>query len=267
MLTSNTGNCLFHALSDQMYGDQGQHAKLRADTVEYMREHPEDFKAFVIANPGGGIRRNPKRKNAGALTQPFDPAPPSEADISTAFALSLDIMAKGGTYGDNAEIIAFSSKFHVDIRIWSASIGRFLCIDCGAAPGEQIQTLYIVHHVSAPHGEACSTILLIDFIDLRTLLLRPQHRWPFYWHAPNQHPIYFPRSQTATTEGPCRRPTNPEMDDRPGYGFSSIRLQSCHRRKDAQAMPRQHQPRRRPAAPRKLVLQRSELEHGAGARQ
>ncbi|KAL9124741.1 MAG: hypothetical protein Q9217_005960 [Psora testacea] len=144
--TAGSGNCLFHALSDQMYGDQSHHAKLRADTVEYMRDHPEAFKAFVTVNPGGGIRRNPKRKNAGALRDNFDPTPPTDADINTAFALSLEVMARGGTYGDNAELIAFSSKFHVDIRIWSAAIGAFLNIDCETLPGEQVQTLYIVHH-------------------------------------------------------------------------------------------------------------------------
>ena len=130
-----------------MYGEQSHHASLRAETVEYMRDHPDTFKAFVTANPGGGIRRNPKRKNAGALSDHFDPTPPSEADINTAFALSLDIMSRGGTYGDNAEIIAFSSRFKVDVRIWSESIGAFLNVDCEPVSGEQIQCLYIVHHV------------------------------------------------------------------------------------------------------------------------
>ena len=154
-----------------MFGDQSQHTQLRTATVEYMREHPDMFKAFVIANPGGGIRRNPKRKNAGALRENFDPTPPSEADINTAFDLSLDIMARGGTYGDNAEVIAFSHKFHVDIRIWSAAIRAFLNIDCKAAPGETPQTLYIVHHVSThlPRNERC----LLTPIDLRTLFFYP----------------------------------------------------------------------------------------------
>ena len=176
---SNTsaGNCLFHALSDQLYGEQSQHAKLRADTVEYMRQHPNDFKAFVTANPGGGIRRNPKRKNAGALRGSFDPTPPSEADINTAFALSLDVMARGGTYGDNAEVIAFSSKFHVDIRIWSAAIGAFLNIDCEAAPSEQVQTLYIVHHV---RDRTTKFKRGTNLTDLRTLLFDPQCKWPIY---------------------------------------------------------------------------------------
>lgn len=131
-----------------MYGEQSQHARLRADTVDYMRHHPDDFKAFVVVNPGGGFRRNPKRKNAGAFKDTFDPTPPTEADIDKAFALSLDNMAKGGTYGENAESVAFSANFHVNIRIWSSAMGTFVHIDCpNAHPGEQIRTLYIVHHV------------------------------------------------------------------------------------------------------------------------
>lgn len=142
------GNCLFHALSDQLYGDQSRHAELRADTVEFMRAHPEQFKDFVVVNPGGGIRRNPKRKNAAASRDTFDPTPPTEADINTAFDLSLDLMARGGTYGDNAEVIAFSQRYNVNICIWSAAIGGFLQISSQSSPAVSAPTLYIVHHVS-----------------------------------------------------------------------------------------------------------------------
>ena len=162
MLTLFEGNCLFHALSDQLYGDQSQHARLRAETVEYMRQNPQDFKSFVIANPGGGIRRNPKRKNAGVMRETFDPTPPSEADINTAFHLSLDIMSKGGTYGDNAEVIAFSHKFNVDIRIWSVAIGAFLNIDSKAAENDKVPRLYIVHHVSDQMYKCSSKWLIMQ---------------------------------------------------------------------------------------------------------
>ena len=161
-----------------MYGTQDHHAQLRAGTVEYMRQHPEEFKAFVTANPGGGIRRNPKRKNAGTLRDSFDPTPPSEADINTAFTLSLDSMAQGGTYGDNAELIAFSQKFNVDIRIWSTAIGTFLNIDSKVVGKNEVPTLYIVHHVSlAVHFLAFHDP---DSVDLRTLLLDPQQRRPVH---------------------------------------------------------------------------------------
>jgi OTU domain-containing protein 3 len=43
---------------------------------------------------------------------------PSEADIDKVFEGHLDVMARGGTYGDNMEITAFSSAFGVDVKIY-----------------------------------------------------------------------------------------------------------------------------------------------------
>ncbi|KAL1588082.1 hypothetical protein WHR41_03370 [Cladosporium halotolerans] len=112
------GNCLFNALSDQIYGDQTSHAAIRAQVICYMRDHAAYYKQFIDVHPGGGTRRNPKRKNAGAFNSPAAIATPSEADIDKVFEGHLDVMAKGGTYGDNMEITAFSSAFGVDVKIY-----------------------------------------------------------------------------------------------------------------------------------------------------
>ena len=42
------GNCLFRALSDQLYGQDAHHAEIRADVVNYMRNHREDFEPFLV---------------------------------------------------------------------------------------------------------------------------------------------------------------------------------------------------------------------------
>ncbi|KXL49239.1 hypothetical protein M433DRAFT_151855 [Acidomyces richmondensis BFW] len=112
------GNCLFNALSDQLYGHQNEHAAIRSRVIEYMRAHAEYYKQFIDVYPGGGIRRNPKRKNAGAYSSPTNAPPPSEADIDRVFESHLQRMAKGGTYGDNMEITAFSSAYEVDVKIY-----------------------------------------------------------------------------------------------------------------------------------------------------
>lgn len=83
-----------------------------------MRDHAAYYKQFIDVHPGGGTRRNPKRKNAGAFNSPASIATPSEADIDKVFEGHLDVMAKGGTYGDNMEITAFSSAFGVDVKIY-----------------------------------------------------------------------------------------------------------------------------------------------------
>jgi OTU domain-containing protein 3 len=114
-----TGNCLFNALSDQLYGDQNQHAAIRSRVIAYMRENADYYKQFIDVHPGGGIRRNPKRKNAGTYSSSTaQTAPPSEADIDRVFESHLQSMARGGTYGDNMEITAFSSAYDVDVKIY-----------------------------------------------------------------------------------------------------------------------------------------------------
>jgi hypothetical protein len=113
-----TGNCLFHALSDQIYGNQNEHSTIRAHVVNYMRENGAYYKQFVDALPGGATRRNPKRKNAGAYSSPANYVPPSQADIDKMFEMHLQNMATGGVYGDNMEIVAFASAYGWDVKIY-----------------------------------------------------------------------------------------------------------------------------------------------------
>ena len=43
------GNCLFRALSDQLYGDFGNsHADIRAEICDFMESNKQDFKDFVV---------------------------------------------------------------------------------------------------------------------------------------------------------------------------------------------------------------------------
>lgn len=101
-----------------MYGHQHEHANIRSRVIDYMREHADYYKQFIDVHPGGGIRRNPKRKNAGAYSSTSNFVPPSEADIDRVFESHLQSMSKGGTYGDNMEITAFSSAFDYDVKIY-----------------------------------------------------------------------------------------------------------------------------------------------------
>ncbi|SMY27520.1 unnamed protein product [Zymoseptoria tritici ST99CH_1A5] len=114
------GNCLFNALSDQLYGHQNEHANIRSRVISYMREHADYYKQFIDVNPGGGIRRNPKRKgvNVNTCTSYSNFSAPTQADIDRVFDSHLESMARGGTYGDNMEITAFSSAFDCDVKIY-----------------------------------------------------------------------------------------------------------------------------------------------------
>ena len=43
------GNCLFRALSDQLYRDYGKcHDEIRSDICDYIEEFKEDFTVFLV---------------------------------------------------------------------------------------------------------------------------------------------------------------------------------------------------------------------------
>ncbi|EMC91719.1 hypothetical protein BAUCODRAFT_79130, partial [Baudoinia panamericana UAMH 10762] len=150
------GNCLFNALSDQLYGHQNQHAAIRSRVIDYMREHATYYKQFIDVHPGGGIRRNPKRKNAGAYSTPANIPPPTEADIDRVFESHLLSMAQGGTYGDNMEITAFSSAYDVDVKIYQRD---FAYMVTGGGPEYRARP---VAHIAYHMWEHYSSIRNLD---------------------------------------------------------------------------------------------------------
>lgn len=155
-LTIRTGNCLFNALSDQLYGHQKEHSAIRSKVIDYMREHASYYKQFIDVHPGGGIRRNPKRKNAGAYSSPAAIVPPSEADIDRVFEGHLESMARGGTYGDNMEITAFSSAYGVDVKIYQRD---FAYMVTGGGPDSPRGVAHIAYHVGRATALLCDLLL------------------------------------------------------------------------------------------------------------
>ncbi|KAI9683554.1 MAG: hypothetical protein M1829_004857 [Trizodia sp. TS-e1964] len=121
------GNCLFNALSDQIYGNEKGHKEIRARVIEYMRENADYYKKFIVVHPGGGTRRNPKRKNT-APPPPTVPQDPTPAEIDRAFEKHLKEMARGGTWGDNLEINAFVGAYGTTVvvhqKTFSVTVSR-----------------------------------------------------------------------------------------------------------------------------------------------
>jgi OTU-like cysteine protease len=146
--SSPIGNCLFHALSEQLYGDQSQHAQLRAAVVDHMKEHADQYKPFLAAIGSGN--RKPKRKNAGALQ-----TAPTPGEINAQFRRHLDDMARGGTYGDNMEVQAFANAFGVDVKIWHHNGQAWLLQSL--ANTQNARMVHIAYHVSP----LCKTFIYI----------------------------------------------------------------------------------------------------------
>jgi hypothetical protein len=112
-----------------------------------MRENKEFYKQFIDVHPGGGTRRNPKRKSAqaganNANSPSFQRA--SSEEIDRVFEQRLAVMAKNGTYGDNMEIQAFTSAFKIDVKIYQHDFAYMV-----SAPedGEVHPVAHIAYHV------------------------------------------------------------------------------------------------------------------------
>lgn len=105
-----------------------------------MRTNADYYKMFLEVYPGGGTRRNPKRKNAGSAS--MQPGP-SAADIDRVFEEHVVRMARGGTWGDNLEIQAFASTFDTNVQIYQRELSYVI-----QAPGEHAKnTAHIAYHV------------------------------------------------------------------------------------------------------------------------
>jgi OTU domain-containing protein 3 len=175
----DTGNCLFNALSDQLYGNQNEHHKIRSSVIEYMRENASYYKQFIDVQSGGGLRRNPKRKNAGAFSSPRNNMPPTEAEIQRVFEAHLQQMARGGTYGDNMEISAFSAAFGVDVKIYQRD---FAYLVSGGDNREDRGVAHIGYHVGPSIFETVSSSPhLTSSIDLGALLVDSKYQWTSHW--------------------------------------------------------------------------------------
>lgn len=60
-------NCLFRALNDQLEGHTRNHLKYRYETVQYMKEHRNDFEPFVEDD----VPFDQHRKCPGSHVRPF----------------------------------------------------------------------------------------------------------------------------------------------------------------------------------------------------
>lgn len=139
-------------MSDQIYGNQDDHLAIRSRVIDWMIEHKDYFKQFLDVQPGGGTRRNPKRKNTGSYNSPVNYAGPTEDDVSQAFDAHILRMKKGGTWGDNMEIVAFAAAFHTDVRIYMTEYSYMIP---GQGDEASRKIAHIAYHVCIARSLLC----------------------------------------------------------------------------------------------------------------
>jgi hypothetical protein len=146
------GNCLFNALSDQLYGHQGEHRALRDATIAHMRVNAEFYRQYMIVNP---VRRNPKRKTNKSLAPPIDFTFHTEEELQKQFDLHVQKMGQPGEWADNMEVSAFASALNVHVRLWQADFHYTFSPRIYYAPNrdstiDDRPVLNIAYHVGLP---------------------------------------------------------------------------------------------------------------------
>lgn len=93
------GNCLFRALSDQLYGDYGQqHAEVRSEVCDFMADNSDDFKVFLVFEDDNGDNDDGNGKKTSSSSAIEEDAKDFESYIST--------MREDGEWGGNLELVA-----------------------------------------------------------------------------------------------------------------------------------------------------------------
>jgi OTU domain-containing protein 3 len=144
------GNCLFNALSDQLYGHQDMHEVLRAATIEHMKASAEFYRQYMAVNT---VRRNPKRKTTtAATTKRLDTTYYTEEQLQLQFEQHVEKMGQPGEWADNMEVSAFASALNVNVRLWQADYSYLFsprttsASNDDPAANDKRQTLHIAYH-------------------------------------------------------------------------------------------------------------------------
>ncbi|KZO97499.1 cysteine proteinase [Calocera viscosa TUFC12733] len=98
--TEGDGNCLFRALSDQLYGTDRHHATLRREICNWLADHPDRYRGFV--------------------------------DDDRSLEDHIAVMRQLGTYGGHLELSAFAHRFQRDVKV--VQTGLVYVISCAAPP-------------------------------------------------------------------------------------------------------------------------------------
>jgi OTU-like cysteine protease len=102
------GNCLFRALSDQLYDTTDRHGEIRQKVVEYLRTNRADFEPFVPIDTGDWVRSQASTRSSRSRKVSVD---------DDHYEAYLENMAKPKTWGGEIEIRAFCEAFDTDVII------------------------------------------------------------------------------------------------------------------------------------------------------
>lgn len=145
------GNCLYYALSDQLYGDFTHADAIRMRLADHISANKEYFMSFISAE--GELRRAPRRAAASAAkysscsSSSVSPTPPLVKEKEQSFDSKVAESRRNGVWGGAEEIQAFCQSFVADVNVYT-TYGVQSFRDVNAPPGDKRQVLHVAFHVS-----------------------------------------------------------------------------------------------------------------------
>ncbi|KAL5341683.1 hypothetical protein BJX70DRAFT_43214 [Aspergillus crustosus] len=150
--TEGDGNCLYYALSDQVYGDFDHADRIRTRLSDHIFTNRDYFMSFMAA--AGGERRAPRRAAAEAARNSYcssssaSPAPPpSTKDKERSFDTVVAERRKNGVWGGAEELQAFCQSFKRNVNVYTVyGIQTFRDVHAPGDENEERETIHIAFH-------------------------------------------------------------------------------------------------------------------------
>lgn len=122
--TTGDGNCLFRALSDQLYGSEDKHAEVRRRCVAYLLEHADHFSAFI-------------------------------GEYGETWEHYIQRMGRDGTYGGHLEIVGFAESYGLEVVIYQAEFMYAVHPSSAVKPNGKVHIAYHTwEHYSSVRNKA-----------------------------------------------------------------------------------------------------------------
>lgn len=119
--TIGDGNCLFRALSDQLYGTPSQHLKLRVDICNWIEDHKERYAPFVEDERGLDHHLSCMRQQGACMRFPD---------------LVSKLMPVLATYGGHLELSAFAHMTKRNVKVIQPGLVYVIEWDAGGDLGD-----------------------------------------------------------------------------------------------------------------------------------
>lgn len=152
-----TGNCLYYALSDQVFGDFSHARCIRSRLADHIADHKEYFIQFTPSE--GGERRAPRRAAAAAARSAYSSSFSSSCSSASSspvfttkdqeqlFESRLAESRKDGVWGGSEQIQAFCQSFERDVHVYTEhGVQQFR--DVNVSSDEKREVVHIAYHVS-----------------------------------------------------------------------------------------------------------------------